>query len=74
MKKLILFASACIILGSCKKDRTCTCVVQPTVGPSTTYVVTLKSVSGTTASDACITTQNKDASGNVYQTTTCTLK
>lgn len=70
MKKIALFiALVTIFLASCKKDRTCTCVINPGANTQvTTYTKTTK----TNAMSHCL--NGTETYNGVTYTRTCTLK
>ena len=79
MKKSTLFAviaMAALSMTSCKKDRTCTCVVTSPGGSETdTYVIT-KATKKSVANGACASGTITASQGGVsfIETRTCTIK
>lgn len=74
MKKVLSLAVIALALASCKKDYTCTCTNTSTGSSiSTTNTYIIKGVSKGVAKAACVSTDDKDASGNVESSSTCDL-
>ena len=79
MKKNIVILSIALVaisFASCKKDRTCTCVVNagsPGAQDETT-IITLKKVTKSTAKEACVSADYLPSGQPYTEKHTCTLK
>lgn len=75
MKKITILAVAALAISfaSCKKDYTCTCTHAVTGGGSGTSTTVIKGVSKSQAKANCLSSDDKDDDGTVYQTNTCSL-